>query len=36
MANINNVESQTDAYRKMMSTAFDNFSLEFLIRFGAE
>jgi len=36
MANINNVASQTDAYRKMMSTAFDNFSLEFLIRFGAE
>jgi len=36
MANINNVESQTGAYRKMMSTAFDNFSLAFLVRFGAE
>ena len=36
MANINNVASQTDAYRKIMSTAFGNFSLVFLIRFGAE
>ena len=35
-ANISSVQSTDEAYRRMLETSFDNFSLSFLSRFGVE